>query len=141
MSRRNDFFDSMNFMDEVLNVIGRTFDMEYPTRPFGPYPLDIVEKDNSYDIKMNVPGFKKEDIDISLKDEMITISSKKEEDKKEDNEKYLVRERISKSFSRSFKVPSDASKSDIIARMEDGVLYISIPKVEKDEETSKIDIL
>lgn len=149
MSRRSDFCNPMgfDFMNDVLEEISKAFDVdcsEFQTvttmRPFDNYPLDIVEKDKSYDIMMNVPGFKKEDIDIDISDNTIKISSNKEETKEENVGKYILKERSSKSFNRSFKIPTNTVKEDITAKMEDGVLYISIPKVEKVESSNKINI-
>lgn len=94
---------------------------------------DVKEKTGGYEISINLPGFKKEDVKAELKDGCLTIhaSTSSSNDTKDDDGKYIRRERYSESCSRSFYVGEQITDKDIKARFEDGVLKIEIPKYEE----------
>ena len=95
--------------------------------------IDVKENDHDFEIFVDLPGFKKEDLKLDLTDGYITISANKtleEEDKK----KYIRKERFYGSVSRSFYVGDSVKKEDIKAKFDNGVLTLSIPKVEPKEE-------
>ena len=105
---------------------------------------DVIEKDNSYQLEAELPGFNKEDINIDLKDDVLTISASHNEnkDEKDENGKYIRRERRSSSYQRSFRTPG-LKPEDIIAQYKNGVLTVSIPKKEaipEKEEAVKIEV-
>ena len=105
---------------------------------------DVIEKDNSYQLEAELPGFNKEDISIDLKNEVLTISASHNENKDEKNEngKYIRRERRCSSYQRSFRTPG-LKPEDIIAQYKNGVLTVSIPKKEaipEKEEAVKIEV-
>lgn len=108
---------------------------------FTSFPIDIKENETAYTAEMNVPGFKKEDIDISLDNGIMTIKSKKEEssEQKEDG-KYIVKERSVSNLSRSLRIPENVDVSKIEANMEDGILKITLPKAEKKDTSTKVQI-
>ena len=91
---------------------------------------DVKETDTSYELDIDLPGYRKEDVKAELKDGYMTItaSNKKSEDKKDDNGKYIRRERYYGSCSRSFYVGENITQEDIRAKFEDGILKISVPK-------------
>lgn len=94
---------------------------------------DIIEKEDSYLLKVNIPGVKKEDVKISLNDEYLTVNvSYKEE--KEEKEKYLYQERRVGEYSRSYNVGKYVKEEDISASINDGVLTITIKKVTPQEK-------
>ena len=105
---------------------------------------DVIEKDNSYQLEAELPGFNKEDINIDLKNDILTISANHNEnkDEKDENGKYIRRERRSSSYQRSFRV--DGLKAeDIIAQYKNGVLTVNIPKKEEipqNHEPIKIEV-
>ena len=94
---------------------------------------DIRETDNSYELDMDMPGFEKEDIKAELKNGYLTISasSHKNNDEKDNDGKYIRRERYSGSCSRSFYVGEDVKQEEIKAKFENGILKVSIPKKEE----------
>ena len=95
---------------------------------------DIKDTDGGYEVTMNLPGVKKEDVKAELKDGYLTInaSSNSSKDEKDDNGHYIRRERYSGSCSRSFYVGEDVTETDIKAKFENGTLTLMVPK--KDEQ-------
>ncbi|BFL46925.1 Hsp20/alpha crystallin family protein [Lactonifactor longoviformis] len=91
---------------------------------------DIQEKDGSYVIDMELPGYSKEDIQAELKDGYLTISANHTENKDEkDNQgKYLRRERFQGTCKRTFYVGEDIRQEDIKAAFQNGVLRLAVPK-------------
>ena len=94
---------------------------------------DIKDTDGGYEVTMNLPGVKKEDVKAELKDGYLTInaSSNSSKDEKDDNGHYIRRERYSGSCSRSFYVGDQVTEADIKAKFEDGTLKLLIPKKEE----------
>lgn len=93
---------------------------------------DVKDLGNAYEIAMDLPGFKKEDVQAELKDGYLTINAttNTSNDTKDDEGRFIRRERYSGSCSRSFYVGRQVKETDIKARFEDGVLKLDIPKVE-----------
>ena len=103
---------------------------------------DIKETDKAYELEIDLPGFKKENVHAELKDGYLNVSASTEsstEDKSEDGT-YLRKERFTGSCSRSFYVGDEISEDDIRAKFEDGILKITVPKKElpAPEETKKL---
>ena len=93
---------------------------------------DVRELDGSYEIDIDLPGFKKDEVDIQLQDGCLTISAAKGLDKDEQDKKgrYIRQERYAGSVSRSFYVGEDVKPADVKASFEDGILKLSVPKAE-----------
>lgn len=93
---------------------------------------DVKEKDQGYEIIMNLPGYKKEDVKAELKDGYLTINASTEttKDEKDEDGKYIRKERYSGSCSRSFYVGEEITEEDIKAKFENGVLKLEVPKKE-----------
>ncbi|MDE6433236.1 MAG: Hsp20/alpha crystallin family protein [Lachnospiraceae bacterium] len=102
------------------------------TNNTGLMQTDISESDNSFSLIMNLPGFKKEDVKAELKDGYLTVnaSTNTSNEEKDDNGKYIRRERYSGSCSRSFYIGEAVTQEDIKAKFEDGTLKITVPKKE-----------
>ncbi len=93
---------------------------------------DVKETENGYEVIMNLPGFSKEDVKGELKDGYLVISASTDSsnETKDEEGKYIRRERYSGSCSRSFYVGEDVTQEDIKAKFEDGTLQLLIPKKE-----------
>lgn len=91
---------------------------------------DVKETETGYELDIDLPGFKKDEISAHLEDGYLTVSAAKGVDKDEkDNEgRYIRRERYSGSMTRSFYVGNAVTEKDIKAKYEDGILSLSIPK-------------
>ena len=118
-----------------------------PTHPMHPTPLsqaimktDVMENEDGYELSIELPGFKKEDVKATLRDGYLSIAAetRSENDEKNDNGKYIRRERYFGSCSRSFFVGKDIKQSDIKAKFSDGILTVQVPKIEKLPE-NKVD--
>ena len=93
---------------------------------------DIKELDAAYEMDIDLPGFKKEDVSAKLENGYLTISAAKRVDKDEKNDKgvYIRRERYAGQCARTFYVGEDVKQEDIKAKFEDGILKVTVPKVE-----------
>lgn len=125
-----------------MDLMNRDFDELFdilPIRKDNRMKCDIYEKDNKYYIEMEVPGFKKEDIDISLKDGNLTVKAEKKmsNEEKDDDKKYLRKERSYMRTERSFNL-GNIDEENIDASFENGVLNIVIPKAEENKRTIEI---
>ena len=91
---------------------------------------DVKENDKDYEVTMNLPGFKKEDVKGELKDGylVVTASTSSDSGEKDKDGKYIRRERYSGTCSRSFYVGDDVTQEDIKAKFENGTLKLTIPK-------------
>ncbi len=110
-------------------------------RDFQKFTTDISETENEYIISSDLPGIKKEDIKIELKEGYLTIKTERKEEKEEKDKKYYRRERVYGNFVRNIALPEYAESDErgINAEFKDGVLNIVIPKrkVEKEAEKTK----
>ena len=109
--------------------------MSFPFRNFNTNSLmktDIRETDGSCELDIDMPGFNKEDLKAELKEGYLTISASTNKDngEKDENGRYIRRERYVGSCSRSFYVGEDIKQDDIKAKFENGILKISVPKKE-----------
>ena len=93
---------------------------------------DVRETEDTYEVDMDLPGFKKDEINVDLKNGYLTVSAAKglDKDEKDKNGKYIRQERYTGAMSRSFYV-GDVTPEDVKAKFEDGILQISLPKAEK----------
>lgn len=93
---------------------------------------DVREMDGSYELDVDLPGFKKDEVHVDLKNGYLTISAEKGLDKNESDKKgkYIRQERYAGACSRSFYVGEDVEAGEVAARFENGILQLSIPKKE-----------
>ena len=121
---RNNFFDDFNdFMD---------FPTIRKTQQTTLMKSDVKDEGDHYSLIMDLPGFDKQDVKLHLKDGALTIeaTTKKENDEKDENGKYLRRERFQGTCTRSFFVGEHLTEEDIKAKFEGGVLTVTVPKKE-----------
>ena len=93
---------------------------------------DVKETENAYEIDIDLPGFKKDEIQMELKDGVLTVSAAKGLDKDEEDKKgnYIRKERYAGSMSRSFYVGKHVTVEDVHPKYESGILSFSVPKEE-----------
>ena len=100
---------------------------------------DVKELADSFELDIDLPGYKKEDVQAQLKDGYMTITATahKENETKEAEGKYIRRERYTGSCSRSFYVGEAVTEEDIKARFEDGILKVTVPKKDAKPQPEK----
>ena len=99
--------------------------------------IDILTKGDNVVVKAELPGMKREDIDVILTQDTITISGEKQKEEKVDKKDYHSIERSYGSFKRSFSLPSEVNTEKAAAKFEHGVLEITIPKTEEAKKKEK----
>ena len=122
-------FDRMNqFMEEMF---GNKFDFTpWPTfAPWNP-PVDIQETEKEYTFVAELPGFNQKQINVELSNDILTISGFREDTTEQKEWNYIRRERYYGEFKRSFKLDTHVRPDGIKANFKDGILYISVPKIE-----------
>ncbi|WP_182117326.1 Hsp20/alpha crystallin family protein [Borrelia sp. A-FGy1] len=126
-----------NYKKSFLDFLNDDFDFMSP-KGIQDVPVNIKDEGTSFTLEAYLPGIKKEDISISLKNDYLTISYESKYDTEEKGDKYLRIERKDISFSRSFRLSTNIDQNKIKSELKDGVLIISLPKktevVEKAQE-------
>lgn len=93
--------------------------------------MDIIDRDEDVLIRADLPGVNKDDIDVSLTDNTITVKGSTSEEKKEEKGDYYRCETMKGSFTRTMSLPSDVDGSKANSTFKDGVLEVTVPKLEK----------
>lgn len=102
---------------------------------------DIVETDYAYSVRVELPGLKKDDIKVNFSDDMLTISGESSSsEEKEEEGKIIHQERHHRSYRRTMRVPRQVDVENIHAEFKDGLLEVVLPKLEKEDQTERIDI-
>ena len=130
-----DIFD--DFMDFSFPDVNREL---YGKHAKNVMKTDVRELDNGYEIIVDLPGFKKDEIEVQLDNGYLNISAAKGLDKDESDKKgkYIRKERYAGAMSRSFYVGDHITEDDIHAKFENGILQLDVPKKEsKAVETKK----
>lgn len=124
----DDFFREFPFFDDR--------DFRRPAgKPIGPrsmagrmVPTDITENEDGFEIEMELPGFAKEEIAISLEDGNLIISAAHNEENKGEEKNYIRRERFARTCTRGFYVGKIVTEADIKAEFNNGILKLNVPK-------------
>jgi HSP20 family protein len=99
--------------------------------------VDVFEEGDEVVVKAELPGIKKEDIDVNLTDDTVTISGEKKKEDKVEKKGYYRMERSYGSFSRSLRMPAEVQSDKAKAKFKDGVLEIRVPKTEEARKKEK----
>ena len=130
----DDLFDDFDLMDREMNQLNRRIYGKHANREM---LTDVKEHEDHYDVQIDLPGFRKEDINVELNDGYLTITANKghEQEEKDKAGKIIRQERYSGSMSRSFYVGDALTAEEIHGKYEGGVLTLAIPK----KETEKVE--
>jgi HSP20 family protein len=112
-----DFFDSSFFQKSRLGI-------NFPT-------ANITETSKEYKLELAAPGLERNDFQIELESNTLTIRAEKEEEKKKDDETYSRKEYSFNAFCRTFTLPENVNESSIDAKYENGILIVTIPKLKE----------
>lgn len=125
--------DRRDSFDDVFKNMKKMFD-QMQDFTGGGMPVDLKEENGKVILTADLPGVQKEDIDLKADSEKIEIAAQSSKEVKEENEKYLRRERSARKFRRTVKWPSPIDAETVSAKYQDGVLRV---EAEKDEEEGK----
>lgn len=100
--------------------------------------VNIAEDENNIYIEAELAGLKKEDVKVSIEDNVLTIRGERKQENEEKKKNYHRVERVYGSFSRAFTLGENVDKENIEAKYEDGVLYLTLPKVEPVKNVKEI---
>ena len=130
-TRPNELFDWDRMLDNVFEgtPVWRT---RTPA-------VDVRESEDGYLMEAELPGLTDKDIDLKIEDNILTLSSRREESEEESKDGYLIRERRSAEFCRTFVLPKDVDREKIKAEFKNGLLAVSIPKA-AEAKPRKIDV-
>ncbi len=120
--RRNEIAKFHSLFDELT----RDLSVEN-VRAFSPN-LDIQENEKEIHVQLEVPGVDKKDVQIAVKDHLLTIKGEKKHESEEKKEGYTWKERSYGSFQRSIRLPEGTDNENVSARLENGVLEVTLPK-------------
>ena len=129
-------------IDNFYNMVDDFFNDAWPSKRSlmnDTFKVDVKEDDEKYTIDADLPGIKKEEINLQLDDGRLTISINREESSEEEKRNYIHKERCYMSMQRSLYL-ADSSNDDISAKLDEGVLQIVIPKEKKSINTKQIEI-
>lgn len=139
------FISSIN--DEIGSLLHRSFDNIFPEYIFNEdstalaMPVDVKEYEEKYDIKVELPGVKKDNVDIELNKSFIKINAKKEEEREEKNKKFHKSEFRYGEYSRTIYFPEEVDCENAKSKLKNGILTIDLPKKKSEnKETKKLSI-
>jgi len=141
--------------DSIFDDFRRSFDIMM--RPYYPMahrvqelgmlpiryaPLDFIDEGDHYVIHAELPGFTREDVEVRINNDQLSIRAKKESEKEEETKNYLHRERAFSAFERSVTFPEEVDPSKAKGTMKNGVLELNVPKKEPkpEEKPRKIEL-
>ncbi len=135
-----EFREMSKALEQFTNIANQVTKSEGNIASFTP-TVNTREDDKAYYIEADLPGVKKEDIQLDIKDNILTISGERKLKKEVKKEDYYKVESVYGKFERSFTLPDDVDVDKIEAKSEDGVLEITLPKkVEEKKQAKKIEV-
>lgn len=129
--------------DEISSLLNRHFDSYFPEAAYWEdmdkysMPVEMTDKGKEFIVKAELPGVKKEDLDIDIDKKYITINAKKEEETEVDENSYKKSEFRYGEFSRTVYFPEEIDVEKTEAKLEHGVLKINAPKVHMEKDSKK----
>ncbi len=127
-------FEGLSKMQSRINdLFGESFGRSWATSGVATWypPVDILESKDAYILRAELPGMKKEDFKLELKDGTLTLNAERKSEKTVDGVEYRSVERVNGKFLRSFSLPETVKHDGIEATYRDGILEIHVPKAEE----------
>ncbi|MFP4654104.1 MAG: Hsp20/alpha crystallin family protein [Methanohalobium sp.] len=135
--RRRDPFEEIRETQDYLSDLFNRFALGgfsgVTGETFSPL-VDIKEEDNNVIVTADMPGVNKDDVDITVRDDTLEVNAKCSEESKTEEEGYYRHERTYRVFSRTVPLPASVNEEDASAKLENGVLHITLPKAEEEKE-------
>lgn len=137
--RRNPFDD----LEEMLNRVSKQIEtgvggngLSFP----GSVAVDVADHRDEYVVTADLPGFETEDIELTLVEGTLRLEAEQETDRTDEHDRYLRRERSHKSVSRRLHLPEPVDEESITANYNNGVLTVTLPKLQESDDSKRIDI-
>ena len=138
MSRRNPFEEIERMFERMNNQFNQFNEMSVPATQS--LSVDLADHNESFEVTADLPGYDREDIDLSVADRTLRISAERDESTEEGEGNYLRRERRRQSLSRSLSLPEDVEEEEASATYRNGVLTVTLPKATSEDDSRNIDI-
>jgi HSP20 family protein len=121
-------FEPLRELENWNERIHRFFN-DFPSMDFNYYPhIDISDDEKNIYVEAEIPGVKKEDVKVTLQDNILTITGEKKKETEEKDKKFFRSERVYGFFTRSFTLPEDINPDSVDAKFDNGILNITISK-------------
>jgi HSP20 family protein len=138
MSRRNPFEEIEQMFERMNQQLGQLNEMPVPgTQQLS---VDLADRDDTFEVTADLPGYDREDIDLSVADRTLRISAEHDDSTEAGDGDYLRRERRRRSVSRSLSLPEDVAEEEASATYTNGVLTVTLPKATDLDDSRSIDI-
>ncbi len=133
--RWNPWTDLTSLQDQMDQLMTQVFGSDVRMPESSPslmtLPVDVRQTDTEFIVEASIPGFKPEDVEITVDNGVLTIEGEMQEEKEEKKGEYVRRERRRGSFSRTLQLPSEVREEDVRATFENGILTVELPRQEK----------
>ncbi|MFW5918059.1 MAG: archaeal heat shock protein Hsp14 [Haloferacaceae archaeon] len=142
--RRNPFediermFERMSEQFEGVGDVGGVGGLEEVAG--GSVSVDVAETDEEVTVTADLPGYGKDDIDISVRDGRLTIRAEQQEATEREEETYHRRERVHREINRTLRLPAEVDEEEASATYQNGVLTVTLPKTEAEPDGHSIDV-
>ncbi len=138
----DEFEDLFERMSKQFEGMNRQFEENRPMWNTTGISVDVADEDDEFVVTADMPGFEKEDIDLSLSGRTLTLSGSREMARDDDTSEYIRRERRSESVSRTVRLPEEVREDETRATYSNGVLTVHLPKraVDEGDDSHRIDI-
>ena len=132
--KRQEVWDPFDLMTDFQQEMNRLFNRSLVkkngwTKTFAP-ETDVVEEKDAFIVKADLPGIKKEELDIKVEGRLLTLKGERKEEKETKEKNYYASERFYGAFTRMIELPTDVKADQVKAAYKDGVLEITLPKTE-----------
>ena len=117
--------------DQMINSIFNDSWNDLTTKQTNVIPVDISENEKEFILSADFPGFDKKDVSLKVEENQLRLTANQEDQKKSNDGKYSLRERLSGKLSRNFTLPDNVISDSINAKFKNGTLTISIPKIKE----------
>jgi HSP20 family protein len=123
--------DMQRRLDRIFDDMGQNLPESDWSEAGNWLALDVHETDDAFTVETDLPGLKAEDINVSLHDNMLTISAETNREEQKENQNRIISERRYGSFQRSIRLPNAVNPDQVEAHFENGVLHLTLPKSEE----------
>ena len=132
LRRRDPFREMMAFRTAFDNLFDRSFPSAgwWDSELTGQFALDVAENEDGFEVKAVLPGINPDDLEVTFRNNTLTIRGESTQDEEKEDTRYHLRERRYGSFTRSVTIPTNINAEDIEASYDAGILTLRLPKTE-----------